>query len=119
MTQNLPKRSLGDVLSLRHPNHFVLAGANNRPTDSSRPLFKQIKIFFFIDCMTVCFNYKYFPEYTRELLECLLGISPFGGSSVVKTDCQGSCFIRQRSVIYGIVAEVCVYCDFWRVLGPV
>ena len=29
-SQNLPKRSLGDVLSLRHPNHFVLAGANNR-----------------------------------------------------------------------------------------
>ena len=23
-------RSLGDVLSLRHLNHFVLAGANNR-----------------------------------------------------------------------------------------
>ena len=30
MSQNLPKRSLGDVLSLRHPNLFVLAGANNR-----------------------------------------------------------------------------------------
>ena len=30
MSQNLPKRSLGDVLSLRRPNHFVLAGANNR-----------------------------------------------------------------------------------------
>ena len=30
MSQNLPKRSLGDFLSLRHPNHFVLAGANNR-----------------------------------------------------------------------------------------
>ena len=30
MSQNLPKRSLGDVLSLRHPNHFVLAGTNNR-----------------------------------------------------------------------------------------
>ena len=30
MSQNLPKQSLGDVLSLRPPNHFVLAGANNR-----------------------------------------------------------------------------------------
>ena len=28
MSQNLPKRSLRDFLSLRHPNHF--AGANNR-----------------------------------------------------------------------------------------
>ena len=49
MSQNLPKRSLRDFLSLRHPNHFVLADANNRnviiPTDSSRPLFKQIEIF--------------------------------------------------------------------------
>ena len=82
MSQNLPKRSLGDVLSLRHPNHFVLAGANNRnviityrflaaPVQANRD-------FFFIDCMTVGFNYKYFPEYTRELLEGLLGISPFG-----------------------------------------
>ena len=30
MSQNLPERSLRDFLSLRHPNHFVLAGANNR-----------------------------------------------------------------------------------------
>ena len=30
-------------------------------TDSSWPLFKQIKIFFYIDCMTVYFNCKYFP----------------------------------------------------------
>ena len=28
-------------------------------------------------------------------------------------------FYRQRSVIYGIVDEVCVYCEFWSVLGPV
>ena len=28
--ENLPKLSLRDFLSLRHPNHFVLAGANNR-----------------------------------------------------------------------------------------
>ena len=31
------------------------------PTDSSRPLFKQIEIFFYTDCMTVYFNCKYFP----------------------------------------------------------
>ena len=30
MSQNLPKGSLRDFLSLRHPNHFVLASANNR-----------------------------------------------------------------------------------------
>ena len=30
MSQNLPKGSLRDFLSLRHPNHFVLAGANDR-----------------------------------------------------------------------------------------
>ena len=30
MSQNLPKRSLRDFLSLRHPNHFALAGKNNR-----------------------------------------------------------------------------------------
>ena len=60
MSQNLPKLSLRDFLSLRHPNHFVLAGANNRnviiPTDSSRPLFKQIEIFLDIDCMTLYFK---------------------------------------------------------------
>ena len=30
MSQNLPERSLRNFLSLRHPNHFVLAGAKNR-----------------------------------------------------------------------------------------
>ena len=30
MSQNLPKRSLRDFLSLRHPNYFLLLGANNR-----------------------------------------------------------------------------------------
>ena len=63
MSQNLPKRSLGDVLSLRHPNHFVFAGANNRnviitywflaaPVQANRD-------FFYIDCMTAYFNCKY------------------------------------------------------------
>ena len=57
MSQNLPKQFLGDVLSLRHPTHFVLAGANNRnviitfrfvaaPVQANRD-------FFYIDCMTV------------------------------------------------------------------
>ena len=50
---------------LRDPNHFVLAGANNRnviityrflaaPVQADRD-------FFYIDCMTVYFNCKYFP----------------------------------------------------------
>ena len=30
MSQNLPKQSLQDFLSLRHPNHFVLVSANKR-----------------------------------------------------------------------------------------
>ena len=75
MSQNLPIVSgpFGIFCVLRHPNHFVLAGANNRnviityrflaaPAQANRD-------FFFIDCMTVFFNCKYFPLYTRELLE--------------------------------------------------
>ena len=97
MSQNLPKRSLGDVLSLRHPNHFVLAGANNRkviityrflaaPVQANRD-------FFYIECVTVYFNCKYFPWYTRELLECLLGISPsgrnpYGGNNTITNKCN-------------------------------
>ena len=65
MSQNLPKRSLRDFLSLRPPNHFVLAAANNRnviityrflaaPVQANRD-------FFYIDCMTVYINCKYFP----------------------------------------------------------
>ena len=56
MSQNLPivNCSFGTFCVLRHPNHFVLAGANNRNViityRSSRPLFKQIEIFFYIDC---------------------------------------------------------------------
>ena len=63
MSQNLPKRSFRDFLSLRHPNHFVLAGANNRnviityrflaaPVQANRD-------FSYFDCMTVYFNCKY------------------------------------------------------------
>ena len=61
MSQNLPKRSLRDFLSLRHPNHFVLAGANNRNVIINyRFLAAPVQAFFYIDCMTVYFNCKYF-----------------------------------------------------------
>ena len=81
MSQNLPKRSLRDFLCLRHPNHLVLAGANNRnviityrflaaPVQANRDFFWHI--------LTVHFNCNYFPQYMRELLEFLLGISPSG-----------------------------------------
>ena len=57
---------------LRHPNHLLLAGVNNRnvalPNDSKQPLIKQIEIFSGI--MTVYFNCKYVPKYMRELLAC-------------------------------------------------
>ena len=73
MSQNLPIVSgpFGIFCVLRHPNHFVLAGANNRnviityrflaaPVQANRE-------FFNIDCMTVYLKCKYFPYYTREL----------------------------------------------------
>ena len=53
------------------------AKTSSLPNDSARPLFKQIEIFsgiltpYIIDC-------KYLPLNTRELLGCLLGISPSG-----------------------------------------
>ena len=66
MPQNLLIVSgpFGIFCVLRHPNHFVLAGANNRnviiayrflvaPVQANRD-------FFYIDCMTVYFNCKYF-----------------------------------------------------------
>ena len=44
------------------------------PNDSMRTLVKQIEIF---SCkLTVYFNCMYLSIYTRELLGCLLGISP-------------------------------------------
>ena len=63
MSQNLPERSLRDFLSLRHPNHFVIAGANNRnaiitypflaaPVEANRD---------FSGILTVYFKCKYFP----------------------------------------------------------
>ena len=65
MSQNLPKRFLGDVLSLRHSNHFVLAGANNRNVIITYRVLAALvpanRDFFYIDCMTVYLNCKYFP----------------------------------------------------------
>ena len=92
MSQNLPKRSLWDFLSLGQPNHFVLAGANNRNVIISYR-FLAAPVQANRDFLTVYFNCKYFPYYTRELLECLLGISPsgrnpYGGN---KSTFLGSC----------------------------
>ena len=66
MSQNLPIISgpFGMFCVLRHPNHFVFAGANNRdviityrflaaPVQANRD-------FSYNDCMTVYFNCKYF-----------------------------------------------------------
>ena len=67
MSQNLPVVSdpFGIFLVLRHPNHFVLAGANNRNfIITYRFLAAPVQAnqdFFYIDCMTVYFNCKYFP----------------------------------------------------------
>ena len=56
------------------------------PTDFS--LFKQIEIFLILT-VWLYINCKYFPYYTRELLECLLGISPPG-----RNPCGGNNFMR-------------------------
>ena len=66
LSQNLPVIGgpFGIFCVLRHPNHFVFAGANNRnviityrfiaaPVQANRDIS-------YIDCMTVYFNYKYF-----------------------------------------------------------
>ena len=79
MSQNLPNRSPRDFLSLRHPNHFVLADANNRNVIITYQLlvtlFEQIDRDFFwhTDCWLYISTVKYLPYYARELLECLLG----------------------------------------------
>ena len=48
------------------------------PTDSSRPLFKQIEIFSILTVWLYISTVSTFLN-IRELLECLLGISPSGG----------------------------------------
>ena len=89
MSQNLPKRSLGDVLSLRHPNHFVFAGANNRNVIityqfPSAPFQANRDFFLAYWLLTVYFNCKYFPSGFR-----LLGEIPAGAiinTSAVEND---------------------------------
>ena len=49
---------------------------SSSPNDSMKPLIQQIEIFSGI--LTAKFKCKYFSTYTRELLGCLLGISPSG-----------------------------------------
>ena len=67
MSQNVPIVSSpsGIFCVLRHPNHFVLAGSNNRNVIMTYPfLAAPVEAngdFFYIDCMTVYFNCKYFP----------------------------------------------------------
>ena len=67
MSQNLPivNGPFGIFCVLSHPNHFVLAGANNRNVIITyRFLAARVQAnrdFFYIDCMTVYFNRKYFP----------------------------------------------------------
>ena len=73
------------------------------PTDSSQPLFKQIEIFSSI--LTVCFNCKYFPQYTRELLECPFGISPSGRSTRGGKNAFKR-FICRQELLYVVVACV-------------
>ena len=66
MSQNLPIISgpFGIFCVLRHPNHFVFAGANNRDVIITyRFLVAPVQAnrdFSYNDCMTVYFNCKYF-----------------------------------------------------------
>ena len=67
LSQNLPIVSgpFGIFCALRHPNHFVLAVANNRNVIITyrfltAPL-QANRDFSYIDCMSVYFNCKYFP----------------------------------------------------------
>ena len=64
---------------LRHLNHLLLAGANNRSVIVTYQFLAapvQANRGFFWHILTVYFNCKYFPQHARELLECLLGILP-------------------------------------------
>ena len=65
MSQNLPKQSLQDFLSLHHPNHFVLVGANNKNVIITywfltAPVQANQDFFWYTDCI-IYFNFKYFP----------------------------------------------------------
>ena len=67
MSQNLPNRSLRNFLS--SSRHHYLPIPRGPCSSKSR---------FFSTILTVYYNCKYFPWYTRELLECHLGIEPAG-----------------------------------------
>ena len=80
MSQNQPKRTLRAFSVLRHPNHFLLAGVNNRNVIITQrfhaTLIKQIEIFFrHTDCI---FQPLVLLCILREPLGCLVGISPSG-----------------------------------------
>ena len=67
MSENLPNRSLRNFLS--SSRHHYLPIPRGPCSSKSR---------FFSAILTVYYNCKYFPWYTRELLECHLGIEPAG-----------------------------------------
>ena len=86
MSQNLPKQSLQDFLSVRHLNHLVLGGANNR----------NVIITYLVLAAPVQANrdFSWHTDLTRELLvgECLLGISLSWRNA-----CGGNNFILKNS----------------------
>ena len=102
MSQNLPKRSLRDFLSLRHPNHFVLAGANNRNVIITYRFLaapvQENRDFLYIDCMTVYFTCKYSLNIRASYQGAssgfpLLGEIPCGGNKehlIVTLHCRTS-----------------------------
>ena len=82
MSQNLPKQSLRDFLSLHHPNHFVLAGANNRnviitylvaPLRANRDFFWHTDCWLYISTVSTFLTMRASRSPWRELPECLLG----------------------------------------------
>ena len=92
MSKTLPKRSLRDFLSLRHPNHLILA------TDSSRPLFKQIEILsgiltVYFNCKYICANYSSASSGFRLLGEINSGaiilVQDFCPRKIKITQCPG------------------------------
>ena len=90
MSKNLPIVSCTGFFVLRHHNHFVLAGANDRNVITYRFLAAPVQAnreFFYIDCMTVYFNSKYFPNIRASCLSAssglrLLGEIPAGAITV-------------------------------------
>ena len=79
--------SLGGFSVLRHPNHLLFAGVNNRnviityaaPDQGSRDFFWHIDGIFCTVCTSI---------FTRELLGCLLGISHSGRNPCGGNKCK-------------------------------